>query len=120
MLATEGTAGKAVEAELSIDLHRAEPGLPDDVGYRRSGNLRTISESLDGRTIRDTAAHSGLLRRNNQWSAKNTFAVRWRFCSAENEQVRVAGSINRWSKLSSSPDHAPRNPFLHVRAERAH
>src|SRR6266436_1843116 len=42
---------------------------------------------------------------NNQWSAKNTFAVRWRFCSAENEQVRVAGSINRWSKLSSRQSH---------------
>src|SRR5260221_14708987 len=54
----------------------------------------------DGRTIRDTAAHSGLLRCNNQWSAKNTFAVRWRFCSAENEHVRVAGSSNRWRKMS--------------------
>ncbi len=41
---------------------------------------------------------------NKQWSA-NTFAARWRFCSAENEQVRVAGSINRWSKLSSRQLH---------------
>jgi hypothetical protein len=32
--------------------------------------VRSISESLDGRTIRDTAAHPGLLRCNNQWSAK--------------------------------------------------
>ena len=76
MLATKGTAGKAVEAELSIDLHRAEPGLPDDVGYRRSGNLRTISESLDGRTIRDTAAHPGLLR------CKQPMEREKHFCSA--------------------------------------
>ena len=90
---------------MNIDLRRAEPGLPDDVGYRRSGNLRTISESLNSRTIRDTAAHSGLLRCNNQWSGKNTFAVRWRFCSAENEQARVAGSISRRRKLSSRQLH---------------
>ena len=91
MLATKVPAGKAVDAELSIDLNRAEPGLPDDVGYRRSRNPRTVSESLDGTTIGDTAAYSGLLRCNNQWSAKNTFAVRWPFCPAEDEQARVTG-----------------------------
>jgi len=37
-------ARKAVAGELSIDVNRAEPGLPDDVGYRHSGILRTISE----------------------------------------------------------------------------
>jgi hypothetical protein len=107
MLATKAKAGKAVAVELSVDLNRAEPGLPDDVGYRRSGNLRTIiSESLDGRTIRDTAAHAGLLRCNNQWSAKNTFAVRWRFRSAENEQVRGG-----WFNESVANRHLERVPM---------
>jgi hypothetical protein len=76
MLATKEMARKVVAGELSIDLNRAEPGLPDDVGYRRSRNPPTASESLDGTTIGDTAAYSGLLRCNNQWSAKDTFAVR--------------------------------------------
>ncbi len=91
MLATKVPAGKAVDAELSIGLDHQEPGLPDDVGCRRSRNPRTASESLDGATIGDTAAYSGLLRCNNQWSAKNTFAVRWPLCPAENEQAQVTG-----------------------------
>jgi hypothetical protein len=91
MLATKEMARKVVAGELSIDLNRAEPGLPDDVGYRRSRNPRTASESLDGTTMGDTAAYSGLLRCNNQWSAKDTFAVRWPLCPAENEQAQVTG-----------------------------
>ena len=101
MLATKEMARKAVAGELSIDPSRGKSGAigPCRVLLRR--NLHTIGVSLDGTTIGDAAAYSGLLRCNNQWSAKDTFALRWGFCSAENEQVRVAGSINRWSKLSS-------------------
>src|SRR6266849_1961369 len=97
MLATKGVVSKAIVVKFSIDLHRAEPGLPDDAGYRRGGNPRTISESLDGRTIHDMTAPLRIPRCNKQWTRKKHFASRWCFCSAEHEQARVAGSISRWS-----------------------
>src|SRR6266436_2887256 len=101
MLATKEMARKAVAGELSIDPSRGKSGAigPCRVLLRR--NLHTIGVSLDGTTIGDAAAYSGLLRCNNQWSAKNTFAVRWRFGPAENEQAPIGWSAIALQKCFS-------------------
>src|SRR5260370_4160044 len=91
MLATKEVARKAVAGELSIGLDH------QDLGYRMMSDV-AAAEICAPPASRWTARQSvtRLLTLDycvatTNGSRKNTFAVRWPLCPAENEQAQVTG-----------------------------